>query len=633
MRELSLNEPLQLDTGTYDVIERTGNWVRLRPHHPGATIELPTAELARRIIGLPTLDSVPVRSLETIGRNGRQTALKWEQHLVQLETGYGPDGSIRPEYDIRTTTQEQRITTKISELKIHHGETISRATLMRKLKAYRTHGAAGLIDGRAAQTHGPIDRLDDRIHETLAHVLAEQKLRSTRTASRLIIETQARLIRQYGANAPKLPSKASMYRYIDAMDAGRHSTGRATTRRSLGNRPQRTFAQASQLLPGAEVQIDSTSLDLLIRTEKGEERPTLTIMLDVATRSILAWTLRLGATKGVDHAVLLAQALTPPQNRPARDHQRAAVSARAPKAGLLSATEHEAARQSAPQVFPKSVTIDNGRDYDSATFRSALQRFGIDLTLSAPHTPTDKPHVERTFGSINSLFTQHLPGYTGKSVVDRGHDPRKEALLDFWTLYELFDDFVLHTWQNRPHAGLTNRVDPTICYSPNQMLTAASALTATLQVPLTEADYISLLPVEHRAIGSTGVQIGNRHYDNELLHPLRRTKSSNPAKNGKWTVHVDPYNWQTVWVVGPEKELIACTTRDTHLDLHPFAAELGDVKPFIETPAARVAREGAEFGGVPIHQPPRAAPAPVDVLPPVDLSDIAGFEPFDPTKD
>lgn len=72
MRELSLNEPLQLDTGTYDVIERAGNWVRLRPHHPGETIELPTAELARRVVGLPRWRPPPCgrwrRSGETVSR-------------------------------------------------------------------------------------------------------------------------------------------------------------------------------------------------------------------------------------------------------------------------------------------------------------------------------------------------------------------------------------------------------------------------------------------------------------------------------------------------------------------------------------------------------------------------------------
>src|SRR5664280_246107 len=37
-----------------------------------------------------------------------------------------------------------------------------------------------------------------------------------------------------------------------------------------------------------------------------------------------------------------------------------------------------------------------------------------------PDTPTDKAIVERTFSSINTLFCQHVAGYTGRDVTRRG---------------------------------------------------------------------------------------------------------------------------------------------------------------------------------------------------------------------
>ena len=37
--------------------------------------------------------------------------------------------------------------------------------------------------------------------------------------------------------------------------------------------------------------------------------------------------------------------------------------------------------------------------------------------------PTDKQAVERAFGAIRSLLFEHLVGYTGVDVYDRGADP------------------------------------------------------------------------------------------------------------------------------------------------------------------------------------------------------------------
>jgi hypothetical protein len=48
----------------------------------------------------------------------------------------------------------------------------------------------------------------------------------------------------------------------------------------------------------------------------------------------------------------------------------------------------------------------------------------------AAATPVVLPEtivVERTFDTINALFCQHLPGYTGSDVTRRGPDTEKDA--------------------------------------------------------------------------------------------------------------------------------------------------------------------------------------------------------------
>jgi hypothetical protein len=53
-------------------------------------------------------------------------------------------------------------------------------------------------------------------------------------------------------------------------------------------------------------------------------------------------------------------------------------------------------------------------------FRASCRYLGINLQPTHAATPTDKGHIERTLGSIASLFAQYVAGYTGSSPQRRG---------------------------------------------------------------------------------------------------------------------------------------------------------------------------------------------------------------------
>ena len=83
---------------------------------------------------------------------------------------------------------------------------------------------------------------------------------------------------------------------------------------------------------------------------------------------------------------------------------------------------------------------------------------GSHLRYPRPRTPTDKAIVEATFGSINTLFCQHVAGYTGSNTTLRGLDAA-----GVWTLPELqdlFDEWLLVGWQARPHDALRDPLLP-----------------------------------------------------------------------------------------------------------------------------------------------------------------------------
>ncbi|WP_459800195.1 hypothetical protein [Herbidospora sp. RD11066] len=89
---------------------------------------------------------------------------------------------------------------------------------------------------------------------------------------------------------------------------------------------------------------------------------------------------------------------------------------------------------------------------------------GHSVQPARPATPTDKGVVERTFSSINTLFCQHVAGYVGSNVTMRGQDV--QAVWTIQELADLFEEWVIACWQNRPHDGLRSPLLPERALSP-----------------------------------------------------------------------------------------------------------------------------------------------------------------------
>lgn len=88
----------------------------------------------------------------------------------------------------------------------------------------------------------------------------------------------------------------------------------ATTRLSVPNGVGGTVLAAR---PGELVQVDTTPLDVLAVLDDGVvARVELTILVDLATRTICSGLLRPHGTKAVDASLLLARALVPEAMRP-----------------------------------------------------------------------------------------------------------------------------------------------------------------------------------------------------------------------------------------------------------------------------------------------------------------------------
>ena len=231
-----------------------------------------------------------------------EQAREWERHIVEVETGL-PPGALpgatpRAGFDPAGTTIAERDQAKAAELGV------SLRTVKTRRARYTQQGLWGLVDQRAVRLGAATGRTDARLVAAIREVIDAETDTSTGTRSRLIRCVVKTVEATYGPGVVPLPGRSTLYKVIDAVASGRHTFGSAVTRRQTANRPHGMFTPTHAARPGEQVQIDSTPIDVLVVLDSGVPvRADLTIVVDVATRTICAAVLRPVGTKAVDASV------------------------------------------------------------------------------------------------------------------------------------------------------------------------------------------------------------------------------------------------------------------------------------------------------------------------------------------
>ncbi|MFF5485731.1 Mu transposase C-terminal domain-containing protein [Streptomyces virginiae] len=537
--------------GDHQVVALAGTSVRLRSQGGVESVVLASYLMAApdfAVTGtepLPALE--PFGLLATLPEAAGAAAREWERHIVEVETGLPPGAEpgtpVRPEYDPSSLSLVERAQAKADELGV------SLRTVQGKRSRYAQQGLWGLVDQRLVRITEATGRADARLVAVIREALDAETHTSTGTRSRLIRRVIKMVEATHGEGVVPLPSKNTFYKLVDALSTGRHSFGSAVTRRQTANRPQGPFTPTFADRPGEQVQIDSTPLDVMVVLDSGlTVRADLTIAVDVATRTICAAVLRPVGTKAVDASLLLARMLVPEPMRPGWSQSLRMAASRMPHRRLLDADTRMKQAAAKPVIVPDTVVIDGGKVFISDTFIRACDRLGVSVQRSRPRTPTDKAIVEATFSAINTLFCQHLAGYTGPNVSRRGERVEEQAVWTIPELQDLLDEWLLAGWQARPHDSLRDPFRPKKAMSPNDKYASLVAACGYLPLVLRGEDYLELLPVAWRAVNDYGIRINYRTYDCADLGPWRRQNSGHAAKRGLWEVHYDPYDLSHVFV-------------------------------------------------------------------------------------
>jgi hypothetical protein len=380
------------------VISVTGALVRLADEQ--GTVRIVTAaELAADrqfeiAAAAPPREPRPEIGMEGLPAAAVEEASWWEAHIAEVVYRLRPDAAPgmrpRPQYDPGRTSLTGRERAKAAELSAA-GRPVPASTVKHRRQRWEAHGLAGLVDRRAARRMRPSGRVDERVADAMRQAIGEAARASSRTAGFVIWRTRE-ILAGSGYDGP-VPSERTFYRLFGTLSHGRHTTGSASTRRSLAGRPEGMFGSLPAAAPGEVVQIDSTPLDVLVLLDEGVPgRVELTGMIDVATRVVPAAVLR-PTTRAVDASVLLARALTPEPVRPGWPEALKMAYSVLPYERLLdidARLEQAAAR---PVIVPDTIVIDHGSVFVSAAFRSACRYLGISIQPAHLGSGAEKPRA------------------------------------------------------------------------------------------------------------------------------------------------------------------------------------------------------------------------------------------------
>lgn len=176
-------------------------------------------------------------------------------------------------------------------------------------------------------------------------------------------------------------------------------------------------------------EVDHTPLDIwtkeLVNGQWIKSQPHLTVLIDVHSRAIPNFI--------VSHRV-------PDSN----------TSAMLLRGAILPIDESDRGR---PTGLPEILLMDNGKDFRSVQTAQFCNAVKIDWKYNDPHSPDQKPHVERFFKTLQDQLLPLLPGY--KHARDRGSKFDQSRIDRFLTIVELrkeIEKWIYSVYQQRIHS-------------------------------------------------------------------------------------------------------------------------------------------------------------------------------------
>ncbi|MEU1285327.1 transposase [Kitasatospora sp. NPDC005856] len=538
-------------------------------------------------------------------------AINRAEHVREAVTGFregsaerARPGEPRPAYDPAHTTLTERRRAKTAEVEAldpAEAQLLGLAGLgLRTLQGLSTVAPQDLVlacaDGRWTRRRDGRRSVTEEIREAIFAVRRECAGRS-----RISMSAKHRLLHQYVRETfPQFPLEkvpcrhtlAAVWREWFGPEGGRQRYVRSAAAAAEAGAGSRTVVHR----PGQVLALDSTPLPVKLReTVFGEPADvTLTLALDLYTHSVPAFRLTPKGERSVDVAMLLRDVMLPLPMREGWGEEMLWPYPGVPSQIVAQFAGHEVA--ALPFFAPETVTTDHGGSYKSHDLVAAERELGCNVLPARALRPTDKFAVERAFSSFKTLLFEHLLGFTGTDVADRGADPEADAVLTVGQMEHLIAAWIVEVWQRRELGEYAPAWGPGERHSPNSLFAAAMDQGGfSLRIP-DPSLYYRLLRRHHVKVHPRrGVKILGLWYWGDVLTADRyqRPSARGGRHSGKWVVSSDRRDRRAVFFQDPDDHDLWHTLRWSGLPPE------GDVPAFSDRTAAELLAGAARSGLAP----------------------------------
>lgn len=228
------------------------------------------------------------------------------------------------------------------------------------------------------------------------------------------------------------------------------TTGERNARKKVG----RGSTDIRALLAGEYVEIDECKASLVVSAKATgrwgslgssdrkvlevmdneiRERLHILVMIDVASRMPLAWVI---------------------SDQP-RAEATLALLRMATRSKAREARVFECDGQALPGIGIGHVKNDNGTGLRNASTIAAMMGTGAMNTIARAYSPTERPYIERMFGTEESVLFQLIHGYTGRKPGDLpGYDANENGVLDIEALMGILTRFMIDEYPAMRHTGI-----------------------------------------------------------------------------------------------------------------------------------------------------------------------------------
>lgn len=406
---------------------------------------------------------------------------------------------------------------------------MSANTLYNWLAAYEASGRLTALMPQSRRDKGKL-KLSSEIEAIIKSAIDDVYLSTQRRPITKVCDTVRQRCMTAGLEAPHPNTVRNRIALLSESFRVKHRQGAKLA--------EQIFSPIDSEFPGADwplaiVQIDHTKVDIILVDDLHRRpigRPWITLAIDVFSRMVAGFYISFDPPGALATGLCIAHAVLPKEQWLAK---------------------HDLDAEWPLWGFPKSLHLDNAKEFRGTMLQRACAEYGIDISWRPVARPHFGGHIERLLGTLlKEIHT--LPGTTFSNPRERGvYDSEAKAALTLSEFEAWMATYIAKVYHQRKHSSIGM---PPLAKYREGVFGTAQRPGVGLPARITDEQRLRLdfTPYVERTIQDYGVVIDEIHYYHDVLRRWIGAKDGSSKRKRKFLFRRDPRDISTIWLYDPE---------------------------------------------------------------------------------